>query len=137
MNLYFVYVINIRLICDGEIYLLTYLLSTVPEIKKLTCIFGAWVVFIQSMVNAISNVINFVMPILSCLSKNWLIVHAVNYDHYIIELIAYVTPTKNFTNNTPCFDTSVLIEDGAYQVKVMVNLPLKRQLLFEKCELNP
>ena len=26
MNLYFVYVINIRFICDGEIYLLTYLL---------------------------------------------------------------------------------------------------------------
>ena len=25
MNLYFVYVINIRFICDGEIYLLTYL----------------------------------------------------------------------------------------------------------------
>ena len=27
MNLYFVYVINIRFICDGEIYLLTYLLT--------------------------------------------------------------------------------------------------------------
>ena len=27
MNLYFVYIINIRFICDGEIYLLTYLLN--------------------------------------------------------------------------------------------------------------
>ena len=27
MNLYFVYVINIRFVCDGEIYLLTYLLT--------------------------------------------------------------------------------------------------------------
>ena len=77
------------------------------------------------------------MLILYCLSKNWLTVHAVNYNHYIIELIAYVTPTKNLTNNTPCFDTSVLIEDGAYQVKVMVNLAIKRLPLFEKCELNP
>ena len=33
--------------------------------------------------------------------------------------------------------TSVLIEDGVYQVKVMVNLAIKRLLLFEKCELNP
>ena len=29
MNLYFVYVINIRFICDGEIYLLTYLLNLI------------------------------------------------------------------------------------------------------------